>query len=159
MDRWRTKARTVIAFGIWFLSCHGVSSSVAAPHGTPDEQVVQHMLRNTTGLTAAEIRHNYDQCDGTTLSMKICSAYRWSIQDLRLNRAFSLARAVSKDPDYRESLLRAQRSWLTYRDNQCDFEGIRGAPGGTAEGLYVLSCKEKLTKLQADMLEAGMNQN
>ena len=124
-----------------------------AAHGAADEQVVQHMLKNTFGLSADEIRHDYDQCDGSTLSMKICGAYRWSVQDLRLNRAFSRARAAVKDLGYKESLLKAQRAWLTYRDSQCAFEGERGAGGGSAEGLYVLSCKEELTKVQADRLE------
>lgn len=159
MQRWSAKVLTRVAFGIWSLSFYGASPSAAATNAAPDEQVVQHVLRNSAGLTADEIRRHFDKCDGSTLSMKICGAYHWAVQDLRLNRAFSLARAVTKDSNYRESLLKAQRAWLIYRDSQCAFEGISGAEGGTAEGLYVLSCKEELTKLQADRLEAGVSQH
>ena len=33
-----------------------------------------------------------------------------------------------------------------------------GAGGGTAEGLYVLSCKEEVTKQQAERLEATLHE-
>jgi uncharacterized protein YecT (DUF1311 family) len=136
------------------------SFSVAAANGTPDETVVQHVLRNSTGLTADEIRQNYDGCDdGRTTPMKICGAYRWAVQDIRLNRAFSRARAIAKHAGYEQALVKAQRAWLTYRDSQCDFEGLSAAGGGTEEGLHVLSCKEELTRLRADRLEAEENQH
>jgi len=160
MHRWRAKVLKSVAFVIWSLGIYGVSSNIfAATNGAPDEQVVQKVLRNSAGLTADEIRLNYDKCDGTTMSMKICGAYRWAVQDLRLNHAFSLAKAVTKKSNYRESLLKAQRAWLIYRDSQCAFEGISEAEGGTAEGLYVLACKEELTRLQADRLGASINQH
>jgi len=158
MEYWPLKVLTGIAFSICSLSSYGIGLGVAAANGAPDEKVVQHVLRNSAGLTADEIRLNYDRCDSTTLSMKICGAYRWAVQDIRLNRAFSRAKVVAKDSGYEQSLVRAQRAWLTYRDTQCAFEGISGAGGGTMEGLYVLSCKEELTKLQADRLEAEENQ-
>ena len=160
MQKWREKVLTGIMFCIYSLSIFGASPNVvAADNGAPDEQVVQHVLRNSTGLTADEIRQNYNGCDGTTLSMKICGAYQWAVQDIRLNRAFLQARSAAKKSGYEQSLVRAQRAWIAYRDSQCAFEGISGAGGGTAEGLYVLSCKEELTKLQANRLEAEENQD
>jgi uncharacterized protein YecT (DUF1311 family) len=158
MQKWRAKVLTVATLGI--CSYWTGFSVLAAANKTPDEKVVQHVLRNSTGLRADEIRQHYDSCDdGRTTPMKICGAYRWAVQDIRLNGAFLRARAMAKQAGYEQSLVKAQRAWLTYRDSQCDFEGVRGAGGGTEEGLYVLSCKEQLTKLQADRLEAEENQH
>lgn len=157
MQKWRAKLLTGVMFG---MCSYWTSSSVAAANGTPDETVVRHVLRNSTGLTADEIRRNYDGCDdGRTTPMKICGAYRWAVQDIRLNRAFVRARAIAKHAGYEQALVKAQRAWLTYRDSQCDFEGISAAGGGTEEGLHVLSCKEELTRLRADKLEAEENQH
>jgi uncharacterized protein YecT (DUF1311 family) len=124
-----------------------------AAHSAPDEQVIEAMAKQT-GFSPKEIRESYNACDsGVTLTMKICGAYRLTEQDLRLNRVYKQV-AAKADRDLKESLLKAQRSWLSYRDSQCPLEGRWGADGGTAEGLYVLSCKLDLTKQQADRLEA-----
>ena len=121
-----------------------------------DEAVVQHVLRDSHGITADEIRRDYDACDSTTLSMRICSAYRVAVQDIRLNRLYSQASAQARELGFDASLRDAEKAWLNYRDAQCAFEGQNGGGGGTAQPLYVLSCKEELTKIQADRLEAGL---
>lgn len=129
-----------------------------AAQAAADEEVVQHVLQNSTGVPAEEIRRDYDACDGTTVQMKVCGAYRWAVQDIRLKRAYSRVLGQSKGTELEQSLRKAERAWSNYRDSQCAFEGANGAGGGTEEGLYVLSCKEDLTKLQADRLEAGSPQ-
>jgi uncharacterized protein YecT (DUF1311 family) len=70
-----------------------------------------------------------------------------------MNRLYKAALAEAKDFGYQDSLVRAQRAWLAYRDAACVFEGKMGAGGGTAEGLYILSCKEELTAERADRLK------
>lgn len=123
----------------------------------PDEQVVQEMLRRTTkGLPAAIIRESLVDCARTTLSMKICANYRWTEQDIRLNRAYVAAAGVAVQ--YETSLSEARKAWEAYRDAQCLLEGEIGAGGGTLEGLYVLECKMALTKQQADRLEQAMRE-
>lgn len=72
MQKWRAKVLTGVMFGI-------CSSVAAVANGAPGEQVGQHVLRNSAGLTADEIRHNYDGCNGTTQSMKICRAITTNI--------------------------------------------------------------------------------
>jgi uncharacterized protein YecT (DUF1311 family) len=117
------------------------------------------MLRRTSGLSKEEIRANYNACDsGITLSMKICASYRWVTQDVRLNHLYKQSLEKARELSYEKSLIRAQRAWLAYRDATCAYEGEMGAGGGTAEGLYVLSCKEDLTKERADRLEAALRQ-
>ena len=48
-------------------------------------------------------------------------------------------------PGYFESLLKAQRAWLTYREAHCRLEGYV-ARGGSLEPLLVSTCKTALTK-------------
>lgn len=127
-------------------------------HAAADERGVKEMLKHTVGVSADAIRRDYDACkSGVTLSMKLCVSYRWTEQDIRLNAAFKRLRAQTDKADV-AFLVNAQRAWLAYRDAQCALEGKAGASGGTAQGLYVLSCKEVLTRQQADRLDAlGQN--
>lgn len=125
-----------------------------AAHSAPDEQVVQ-TLAKRSGLSPEQIRESYNACDsGITLSMKICGAYQFTEQDIRLNLLYKQALTKAKQQGFEEALVKAQRAWLSYRDIQCPFEGRWYAEGGTAEGVYVLSCKIDLTKQQADRVEA-----
>jgi len=123
-----------------------------------DDRVVEEMLKHTSGISSDDIRRDYDGCDsGVTFSMKLCASYRWTEQDIRLNAAYKRLREQTDKGDL-ETLLNAQRAWLAYRDAECAFEGRAGAGGGTAEGLYVLWCKEGLTRQQADrLIAAGQN--
>ena len=126
----------------------------ASAHAAADDRIVDEMLKRTEGITAQDIRRDDDACDsGVTFSMRLCASYRWTEQDVRLDAVYRRLRAqVGKDD--LPALVHAQRAWLAYRDAQCAIEGKAGAGGGSAEGLYVLSCKEDLTRQQADRLSA-----
>ncbi|SFO90552.1 lysozyme inhibitor LprI family protein [Ralstonia sp. NFACC01] len=118
----------------------------------PDEAVVQEMAKRT-GLSPSDIRRNYDACSsGETQSMKVCASYRWTREDIRLNTAYEQAIVKAKEEGFEASLIRAQHAWQAYRDAACTYEGQMGAGGGAYEGLYILSCKEQLTKERADRL-------
>lgn len=71
-----------------------------------------------------------------------------------MNRAYQRVLVKAREVGFQTSLVKAQRAWLAYRDAACPFEGDIGAGGGTLEGLYVLSCKEQLTRERAERLEA-----
>lgn len=116
-----------------------------------DEEVVTAMTK-VTSLTSNEIRLDYNSCDGNTYQMKICGAYRWVVEDVRLNKIYKEVRSKAKEAGYESSLIKSQRAWIAYRDLACAFEGEMQAGGGTAEGLYILSCKKHLTKQRADSL-------
>ena len=124
----------------------------------PDDLVVREMLKTPHGLPESEVRESLRHCDGNNTQMKVCAAYQWTVQDIRLNRVYAKALAAAQDAGTASALIKAQRSWLAYRDTECAFEGARGAGGGTLEGLYVLDCKESLTKQQADRLDGGAGQ-
>lgn len=124
----------------------------ATAYAAADDRVVEKMLTGKMGVTAEDIRRNYDACDsGNDFSMKVCEWYRWTEQDIRLNTVYEKLRA-QMDPGDLPYLMSAQRAWLAYRDAQCEAEGRAGAGGGSEEGLYVLACKDELTRQQADRL-------
>lgn len=124
----------------------------------PDEEVVKAMVRRTD-ISAEEIRANYNACDsGVTWSMKICGSYHWMVEDVRLNKIYKRALVKAKEAGYEKSLIQAQRAWLTYLETDCAYEGEMGAGGGSAEGLYVLGCKQGLTKQRADHLEEQLTE-
>jgi uncharacterized protein YecT (DUF1311 family) len=116
-----------------------------------DEEVVKAMTK-LTSLTAEEILQDYNRCDGNTYQMKVCASYQWVAEDLRLNKIYKEIRAKAKLMGYEQSLLQSQRAWIAYRDSTCALEGEMGVGGGSAEGLYVLSCKERITEERADSL-------
>ena len=138
------KRYVVLALGL--LSYHSLRAE-------PDPDVVEALLRETTGLTREDIVQNYDKCDGSTFSMKICGAYRSMVEDLRMNRLYKEAIAMARGFEVESTLREAQRAWLSFRDTEGTFQGDIGAGGGSAEGLYVLSCKEDLTRHRADQLD------
>lgn len=125
-------------------------------HAQPQEDVIAQMLKPSHGQSEAFIRDALQHCDGTNTQMKICASYRWTKQDMRLNRLYAEARRTANafGNAYEPALVKAQLAWLAWRDAQCALEGAAQAGGGTLEGLYVLSCMETLTKEQADRLEA-----
>jgi uncharacterized protein YecT (DUF1311 family) len=137
---------------LWIIPFFAFGLSVEAV-AAPDETIIQEMAKQTH-LPANDIRRDYDACDsGVTLSMKICGNYRLMVEDARLNKIYKSTLAEARKWGYESSIVQAERAWITYRDAMCAYEGQMGAGGGTAEGLYVLSCKEDLTKQQADRLE------
>lgn len=142
------------------LTLASITLACAAAHAAPDEQVVQSLLRSTTGLTAEAVRQDYDACDsGVTARMRICGAYRLAQEDLRLNQAYGkLVDQVGKGGEG-TALRQAQRAWIAYRDAQCPLEGRLGAGGGTAQGLFVQTCMTALTRQQADRLQAALRTN
>ena len=129
-------------------------TTTARASAAPDEAVVREMAHQTH-IPAEDIRRDHDACDsGITMSMKICAGYRWRLQDARLNAVYQKARDKAREMGYEASLVKAQRAWVAYRDAVCANEGEMGAGGGTALGLYELSCMEGLTKDRTDRIEA-----
>jgi uncharacterized protein YecT (DUF1311 family) len=118
-----------------------------------DPEVVDAVLCVTKGIPREVIVQNYDDCDsGITFQMKVCFAYRWMAEDVRMNREYKQAIAVAKKVGADDSLRAAQRSWIAFRDRECAFQGNIEAGGGSAEGVVVLGCKQSVTRLRADSL-------
>jgi uncharacterized protein YecT (DUF1311 family) len=104
---------------------------------------------------------------GIQLEMNICAAHDYQKADAALNAQWAITRDKMKaqdedfaeyaseydleQPGYFESLLEAQRAWLTYRDAHCRLDGYN-ARGGSLEPLLVSTCKTALTEKRTEQL-------
>lgn len=104
------------------------------------------------------------------MGMNYCAYEDWQKADRELNAVWPKARAHMKaiDADSREffpeqaigaeSLLKAQRAWIDYRDGQCEAEGAQFA-GGSIRPLIVNSCLADKTRQRTEELLRLMETN
>ena len=94
------------------------------------------------------------------VELTFCAESDWKDADADLNATYKLAMAASKRTDtYLDAkdrgaadyLLKAQREWITYRDDACAAEGY-SAHGGTAEPMIIYDCRARLTRERTDSL-------
>ena len=102
---------------------------------------------------------------GVQQEMNICAHREFLIADAAMNEQWRLTRAHMQErdeewtseyderPGYFETLLAAQRAWLTYRDAHCQSEGYE-ARGGSLEPLLVSTCKRHLTEKRTEELRS-----
>ncbi|WLR99121.1 lysozyme inhibitor LprI family protein [Shinella sumterensis] len=110
-------------------------------------------------------------CDNaeTQMDMNICAGRDYKAADEELNVVYkkALAAAVETDEGFKDmgdqyvgavdALKRAQRSWIGYRDGQCDLAGFE-ARGGSLEPLLVSSCLADLTRKRTAELKTFYEQ-
>lgn len=99
----------------------------------------------------------------TQLDMNECAALDYAEADAALNAQWAITAEVMHErdreldrtyddrPGYFETLLAAQRAWLTYRDQHCASEGFLFR-GGSMEPLIVSTCKTSLTQDRTSQL-------
>ena len=95
--------------------------------------------------------------------MNYCAYQDWQTADEALNAAWPKVRAHMKSIDEstreyfpeqaiaEESLLKAQRAWINYRDGHCEAEGGQFA-GGSIQPLIINSCKASMTRKRTEEL-------
>ncbi len=78
---------------------------------------------------------------------------QWKITSARMKeRDRELDRSTDKRPGYFDTLLAAQRAWLTYRDKHCASEGY-AMRGGSAEPMVISGCQAQLTEARTVQLK------
>lgn len=106
------------------------------------------------------------QCDNAMgqMEMNICSYRDYEQADRELNAQWEITATVQKkfdsDPDivkdgrpgYFDTLLAAQRAWISYRDAHCRSEGY-SMRGGSAEPLVINGCRATLTRARTAQLK------
>ncbi|WP_067489279.1 lysozyme inhibitor LprI family protein [Erythrobacter sp. CCH5-A1] len=105
---------------------------------------------------------------GIQPEMNQCAWREFRIADAKLNAQWRITVAVMKDRDAREapyrdkndtrlgaydSLLTAQRAWLTYRDAHCGNERYASTSGGSMEPMLVAFCMRELTQERIEQLK------
>ncbi len=93
-----------------------------------------------------------DNSGGTTYKMKECNGKELVYQDKLLNKYYKIA-IKQRSQKEQGVLKKAQRSWISYRDNKCNAEG-EAMRGGTGEGLLIGSCLIDMTKTRANELKS-----
>ncbi len=110
-------------------------------------------------------------CDNaqTQMDMNICAGRDYKTADNELNAVYKKALEAAKETDEGfkdmgeqyvgavDALKRAQRSWIGYRDGQCELAGFESR-GGSMEPLLVSSCLADLTRKRTAELKAFYEQ-
>lgn len=100
-------------------------------------------------------------CDNamTQTAMNMCSKQEYDRADAELNRVWEQVRAHARNadgtydhddgqPGHWETLLKAQRAWLIYREEHCRLSSY-DARGGSLQPLLLNDCMTSLTEARA----------
>ena len=102
---------------------------------------------------------------GVQQEMNVCALREYLIADAALNAQWRITREHMQQrdaewdadyddrPGYFETLLAAQRAWITYRDAHCRSEAY-DFRGGSMEPLIDATCKRHLTELRTEELRS-----
>ena len=103
--------------------------------------------------------------DGPQMQLNICSYQEFQRADAAMNVQWRTTTAVmraqdrqidrryDRQPGYFDTLLAAQRAWITYRDQHCMSAGFE-ARGGSMAPLLVNTCMTELTNLRTQQLKS-----
>ena len=115
-------------------------------------------------LTAAPALAQETNCDNpqTQTDMNYCASVDYQRADHELNDVWSEAIAMAKEsdlldlpddgrPGFEETLRKAQRAWIPFRDASCEYEGF-AARGGSMEPMLVSLCLARMTSTRSSEL-------
>ena len=78
---------------------------------------------------------------------------QWKVTAARMKKIDAeFDRTQDNRPGYFDTLLAAQRAWLTYRDKHCASEGYT-MRGGSAEPMVISGCQTQLTDARTKQLK------
>lgn len=92
-----------------------------------------------------------DESDGSTLSSMDCLHAEYDRQDKLLNEYYQTA-MHNMDSEQKKLLRSAQRSWIDFRDKNCEVES--SLAGGQIASLFYSECLMTLTSDRVEQLEA-----
>lgn len=102
-----------------------------------------------TGATADEC----DNAQGGQAGLNECYDKLFKKSDVELNKLYKEIEARLKDdPDTKKLLVTAQRSWVAFRDAECNFQAS-GSSGGSVAPMIYSMCLDGLTKSRIDDLK------
>lgn len=77
--------------------------------------------------------------------------------DQALNQTFrQIQKRLADDADGKTRLLKAQRSWIAFRNAECTFQSS-GDDGGSAAPMVAAACQAELTKDRTKQLKGYLN--
>ena len=117
----------------------------------------------TLALAAVQLNCEYPQ---TGSEMAECSFQQFKRADEKLNRQWHAVQIVMRERDKNidfktdraprgaETLLAAQRAWLTFRDEHCLLVSMEARGGNSTQLILLNACKEELTNLRTEQLQS-----
>lgn len=92
-----------------------------------------------------------DASDQSTLNE--CAGMAYKKSDTELNTLYTdIKNRLSQQPDTAKQFVAAQRSWIDFRDAECNFSTFN-AQGGSAHGMLVNMCRDGLTQTRIKELK------
>jgi uncharacterized protein YecT (DUF1311 family) len=106
---------------------------------------------HTPTLAADMFDTGYEECavKASTPDIVACVTVKTKLADLALNNAYS-ALASGLAPSRKETLRKAERLWLQFRDANCQFYG---STAGTIARVQAVECLRAMTLTRAHELE------
>lgn len=92
----------------------------------------------------------------TTLDMNLCSSQEFQAADRKLNQVYQQLQPKLNSKQ-KQRLIVAQRSWLKFRDETCDYE-MGQFEGGTLAASTYGYCRARVTKERVKDLERYLEQ-
>jgi uncharacterized protein YecT (DUF1311 family) len=104
------------------------------------------------------------------VEMNFCAGRDYDAADAELNAQWKLTvaalkardkdidRSYDSQPTHYDTLLAAQRAWITYRDQHCLSESF-AARGGSMAPMLHSGCMARLTKERTEQLKALVEEN
>ena len=92
----------------------------------------------------------------TTLDMNMCSSQEFQAADKKLNQVYQQLQPKLNSKQ-KQRLIVAQRSWLKFRDETCDYESGHFEGGSVAPSIYGY-CRARVTKERVKDLECYLEQ-
>lgn len=92
----------------------------------------------------------------TTLDMNICSSQEFKAADTKLNQLYQQLRPKLNSKQ-QQRLTAAQRSWLKFRDETCNYEAGKFEGGSVAASTYGY-CRARVTQERIKDLEGYLKQ-
>jgi uncharacterized protein YecT (DUF1311 family) len=89
------------------------------------------------------------------MGLNQCAYQKFQVADAALNASYKELMAKIS-PNGQASLRKAEKSWIAYRDDQCDFETL-GTVNGTINGMMLTECDTALTLAQTKRLNAQLH--
>ncbi|MGI4837851.1 MAG: lysozyme inhibitor LprI family protein [Janthinobacterium lividum] len=96
-----------------------------------------------------------DDCDNATTQgdMNACAGRQYQAADKALNSVYQqITQRLKADADTKKLLVGAQRSWVTFRDAECEF-AASGVSGGSVYPLIHLNCLTAQTTSRTQALK------
>ncbi|MEC4819270.1 MAG: lysozyme inhibitor LprI family protein [Scytonema sp. PMC 1069.18] len=104
------------------------------------------VLVNQTPVVLAETLAQKVNCNKavTTPELKYCSQLSYQAADKKLNQTYQKI-IPTLNSEQRRSLISAQKAWIQFRDNNCNFETY-ASRGGTGYEIFRNGCLQRLTE-------------